>query len=131
MSYSLAAAAAATALNKTTILRAIKNGRISGTKNESGDWQIEPAELHRVYPPVASPRASTDASQRDALPDAAADAELRLRASLAEQRLSDLKVVLEDMREQRDKWQAQAERLAAGLVTDQRPRSPWWRRLAR
>jgi hypothetical protein len=53
---------------------------------------------------------------------AAADAELRLRASLAEQRLSDLKAELEDMREQRDEWQAQAERLAAGLVTDQRAR---------
>ena len=33
MSYSLGAAAAATGLNKTSILRAIKSGKISGTKD--------------------------------------------------------------------------------------------------
>jgi hypothetical protein len=125
MPYTLAAAAAATGLNKTTVLRAIKSGKISGTKNEVGEWQVEPAELHRVYPAIASPAERTDALQGDAT--ASADAELRLRASLAEQRLSDLKAALDDMRQQRDKWQAQAERLA-GLLPDQRQRRPWWRR---
>jgi hypothetical protein len=50
MSYTLAAAAAASGLNKTTIIRAIKSGKVTGTKNELGEWQVEPAELHRVYP---------------------------------------------------------------------------------
>jgi hypothetical protein len=127
MPYSLAEAAAACGLNKTTILRAIKAGKISGTKDEHGGWFVEPAELHRVYPPIAADAEAADAAQRDATPP---DAELRLRASLAEQRLSDLKAALDDMREQRDKWQAQAERLAAGFVTDQRQQRPWWRRLA-
>src|SRR5262249_15736745 len=53
MSYTLAAAAAATGLNKTTILKAIKDGRIAGTKDDLGEWHIEPAELHLVYPPLA------------------------------------------------------------------------------
>ena len=48
MSYSLAAAAAATGLNKTSILRAIKSGEISGTKDVLGHWRVELAELHRV-----------------------------------------------------------------------------------
>ena len=48
MSYSLGAAAAATGLNKTTILRAIKSGKISDTKDVLGQWWVEPAELHRV-----------------------------------------------------------------------------------
>lgn len=47
MSYSLAAAAAATGLNKTSILRAIKSGKISGTKDALGQWWVE-AELDRV-----------------------------------------------------------------------------------
>jgi len=51
MSYSLAAAAAATGLNKTSILRAIKSGKISGTKDTLGQWWVEPAELHRVPKP--------------------------------------------------------------------------------
>jgi hypothetical protein len=39
------------AVVKSTVLRAIKAGRISGTKDEQGEWHVEPAELQRVYPP--------------------------------------------------------------------------------
>jgi hypothetical protein len=38
MSYTLAAAATATGTNKTTILRAIKSGKISAAKDEHGCW---------------------------------------------------------------------------------------------
>jgi hypothetical protein len=72
---------------------------------------------------VAAVAAATDTPQSDA---AAPNAELRLRTFMAEQQLSALKATLDDMREQRDKWKAQAER-QAGLVTDQRPRQSWWR----
>src|SRR6266478_8428531 len=51
MSYDLAAAAAATGLNTASILRAIKSGKISGTKDALGQWRVEPAELHRVAKP--------------------------------------------------------------------------------
>ena len=60
MSLTLAAAAAAAGVNKTTLLRAIKAGKVSGNKDEHGQWHIEPAELQRVYPPVTQ-RADTDA----------------------------------------------------------------------
>jgi excisionase family DNA binding protein len=54
MKYTLGTAAKATGLSKSTILRAIKSNKLSATKNEaSGDWNIDPAELHRVYQPVA------------------------------------------------------------------------------
>jgi hypothetical protein len=56
MAYSLAAAAAATGLNKTTVLRAIKTGKLRGARNENGEWHVAPAELHRVYPPLPRPR---------------------------------------------------------------------------
>jgi hypothetical protein len=126
MGYTLAGAAAATRLNKTTILRAIKSGRISGTKNELGEWHVEPAELHRVYPPIACPKADTDASQRDA---ATLASEVHARSFLAEQRLSDLKAALEEMRGQRDAWQRQAE-AGQRLLTDSRAWRSWWQRLA-
>ena len=56
MAYSLAVAAAATGLNKTAVLRAIKTGTLRGARNENGEWHVEPAELHRVYPPLRRPR---------------------------------------------------------------------------
>jgi hypothetical protein len=45
----LGQAAKETGLSKTAIARAIKSGRLSGTKSESGEYQIDPAELFRVY----------------------------------------------------------------------------------
>jgi hypothetical protein len=51
MSHTLAASAAACGMNKSTILRAIKSGKVSATKDEHGEWHIEPIECHRVYPP--------------------------------------------------------------------------------
>ena len=52
--YTIATAAAAIGRNKTTILRAIKAGKISVAKDENGEWQIDPTELHRIYPPLRS-----------------------------------------------------------------------------
>jgi hypothetical protein len=130
MSYTLTTAARAVGLNRTTILRAIKSGKISGTKDEHGEWHIEPAELHRVYPPVARTETRSDATPQYAPGE---DVELRIRATLAEARLADLRTSLDDMRSQRDHWQTMAQRLA---ITDQRPTArpsqsqAWWQRLA-
>jgi excisionase family DNA binding protein len=41
MSYTLAEAAQATGLNRSTILRALKAGRISGARDEVGAWESE------------------------------------------------------------------------------------------
>ena len=52
--HTIATAAAAVGRNKTAILRAIKAGKISVAKDENGELQIDPAELHRIYPPLRS-----------------------------------------------------------------------------
>ena len=52
--YNIATAAAAVGRNKNAILRAIEAGKISGVTDENGEWQIDPAELHRIYPPLVS-----------------------------------------------------------------------------
>ena len=52
MYYSMKQAAEATGKTKPTILRAIQKGKISAKKDEHGEWEIDPAELHRVYKPV-------------------------------------------------------------------------------
>lgn len=52
--YNIATAAAAVGRNKNAILRAINAGKISVTKDANGEVQIDPAELHRIYPPLRS-----------------------------------------------------------------------------
>jgi hypothetical protein len=124
MSYSLGEAATACGVYKSTILRSIKAGRLTGTKDAFGQWRIEPAELHRVYPPAQSNGADGNGTRHGAT---VALIEAQHRAELAEHRLADLKAVLDDMRQDRDHWRVHAGRLA---LSDARARQPWWRRLA-
>ena len=50
--HTLLTAAAAVGRNKSAILRAIKAGKIPVSQAENGEMQIDPADLHRIYPPL-------------------------------------------------------------------------------
>jgi hypothetical protein len=125
MAYTLPQAAIAAERDRTTILRMIKAGKLSATRDPvSNDWLIEPAELHRVYPARAD--AAADAQQRSA--DAAAVIEARLEAERA--RAAVLEGVVADLRRRLDAEAEERRRLTA-LLTDRRaPATPirrWWR----
>jgi hypothetical protein len=62
MKYTLSQAATATGNNKATIQRAIKSGKISAKKNSSGAYEIDPSELHRIFPATAQRAAQQDIS---------------------------------------------------------------------
>lgn len=69
--YSLKQAAEAVGRGKPAILRAIQKGIISGTRSAKNEWLIDPAELHRVYPPIARNDSQSVQTERGATPDAA------------------------------------------------------------
>ena len=48
MPITLAQAAALTGMNRSSILRAIKRGAITGTKDQNDAWLVDGAELARV-----------------------------------------------------------------------------------
>jgi Helix-turn-helix domain len=50
MAYTLREAARATGKSKPAISKAIKSGRLSGSRADDGSYRIDPAELERVYP---------------------------------------------------------------------------------
>jgi hypothetical protein len=54
MAYTLGEAAKACGMSKAGIAKALANNKLSATKDAFGRWQIDPAELHRVYPPKSS-----------------------------------------------------------------------------
>jgi hypothetical protein len=69
MRHTLGTAQKATGVSKSTLSRAIKSGRISATKNDDGSYEIDPAELHRVYPPVQERNPSDNPfEEQDATP---------------------------------------------------------------
>jgi hypothetical protein len=112
-------------VNKSTVFRAIKGGKVSATRNEHDKWLIEPAELHRIYPAAAAgnekiKRASNDAQQADL-------AEANQRAALAELEVSLVRATTEDVRHDRDSWRGQAQRLALPAPANARSKLWWWR----
>ena len=54
MWYPLTRAVNATGVSESTILRAIEAGRITGTRDLFGEWQVEHTELDRVLPDAAT-----------------------------------------------------------------------------
>jgi hypothetical protein len=100
-------------LTKQAIVKAIKNGRISATKDDTGEWRIDPAELFRVYPPV-----TTDGVNQPPTETPNDSAGLRREIEL-------LREMVADLREDRDRWREQATRLLpAPQPADRRS---WWR----
>jgi excisionase family DNA binding protein len=154
---SLKEAAQRVGVNKTTLLRQIKCGRLSASRTETGLWTIDAAELFRVYEPKprdaavqesAAPRCvPRDAADHAAAgaPDAAGAAavELRIAAACLEVENAALKTLVVHLTAERDRWCEQAQRLAltdqtkrGALVTTVpsvalEPSRPWWRRLVR
>lgn len=125
MVYTLGEAAKATGKSKATISKAIKSGRISAIKGETGAFAIDPSELHRVYPLMVegkqeeTPKNTGVNTQNDGL-----IRELQARLEAAQERISDKETVISDLKEDRDKWRQQA----TTLLSDQRPKS-FWKRL--
>lgn len=95
--YTLGTASKATGKTKGTIQKAIVKGRISAQKNDIGEWQIDPAELHRVYPP------SRPQSEREETPPTPEGNALKISTLEAEvqrlnERLADKDRLLEQVR---------------------------------
>lgn len=106
MKYSAGQAAKAVGKSVPTITRAIKNGTISASPKAGGGYEIDPAELHRVFPAitlVSDVNATALGNETHILPNVLQDKVKMLEEALA------------DARDDRDHWRQQAERLAMAL----------------
>ena len=121
---SLRAAAKEAGTSKSTILRAIQSGRLSAHRNDDGGYDIDPAELFRVYPPkprVETPeRSAGHMAGRDtpadgpAEPDALA-VERVTRIAALETEVRGLRDLLAEVKQSRDEWREQAARLTNAI----------------
>jgi hypothetical protein len=106
---SLTEATTLTGLHRSRILRAIQRGAITGNKNHNDTWQVDGAELARVF----------HVTLRDAQPgqpDAKPNTLAAHRLELAEQRITELRERAEELKGERDRaqsaedaWKAQCE----------------------
>lgn len=93
MELSLSAAARATGRSKSTIGRAIKNGKLSARRDKAGGYCIDASELARAFdwdPQAGVPWSATERPEPSTGPEAAPPYELlvlRTRLELLEQAL--------------------------------------------
>lgn len=122
MKHTLGTAAKATGKAKSTILRAIKNGVISASRTTSGSYQIDPAELHRAFPPVSAQLTASN----DAQPSEERAANLRFQmeilAAERERERGQMQATIDDLRERLDRSEARV----AALLPSPRPPRRWW-----
>jgi len=117
---SLLEAAKTAGVSKSTIWRACKAGRVSFKRNETGEFQIDAAELHRVFPFHAmgeNGKMNHHATGVTQTETAILDARITALKDMAEL----MRQHLEDVRKDRDAWRAQAE-ANQRLVADARTR---------
>lgn len=106
MKYTAGQAAKAAGVSKATISRALQSGKISGFKDRTGAWSIDPAELHRMFPPVAGEPAETGLMKQSATPDKPTE------TGVLERENEMLRDALIEARQERDRWHQIAERLS-------------------
>ncbi len=132
MSYTLSEAAKATGKSKMTLLRAIKNGRMSARRKDDNSYEIDPAELHRVFPPVSECDGDTDNTLRSDMPEDTSLLQLKLESALEkiealdaerERERRDAQATIDDLRRRLDQEAEERRRLTL-MLTDQRERQP-------
>lgn len=110
MELSLSDAARATGKGKSTLLRAVKSGKLSARRGDDGAYLVDAAELARVYPVEAparvdgAPWRAADAPA-GAAPDAvgAELAALRVKVALLEDQLGRERETVDDLRQRLDR----------------------------
>jgi len=115
---------ATTEVAKITITGALKSRWHAATRKQNGSYEID------TVAPASSERRVRSLIPWRRAAEARADAELRQQLALAEQQLADLKTALDDMRAQRDAWQAMAQARIRPLPESATSRWPWQRSAA-
>ena len=102
----LSDAANAAGVAKSTIWRAIKAGRISASRTVAGSYQVDAAELFRVFQPVQKNDPTKQvAMAMEHVGTAAQEAQIAALKDIS----CLLRDQLEDLRKDRDAWRGQAE----------------------
>jgi hypothetical protein len=124
MKLSLGQAAKETGLDKSTISRAIKSGKLSAHRKESGGYEIDPAELFRVFSP-ASQKSDPVASPLDIPTETLLEnRELRIKLEAAELRIRDKEDEIRDLRHRLDAESEERRKLTLMLLAQPQPAQP-------
>jgi predicted site-specific integrase-resolvase len=115
---SLTKAAEEVGISRSALFKAIKNGRVSATKNGKGEFIIDPAELFRVYQPVN--KVNVNLYQPSQQQDIAKETAETVEITMLKQLLKQVESERDDLRRRLDD-EAQERRKLTMLLTHQPP----------
>ncbi len=125
MTLTLGEAAKETGKAKATISKAIKSGRLSAKKNDRGGYDIDPAELFRVYP--ANSNQTVEVNPKSEQQETPSELiELRAKVNSLQEQSKQAQETVEDLRRRLDESERERrekDRTLTALLTDQRDRS--------
>jgi len=128
-----AQAGALVGMTKAGIIRAIHTGKLSATRNEHGNFEIDPAELFRVYEAVATGDNSDDKVVDNATVDQSET--LREKVTMLERIVNDKDETIRDLRARLDAEAEERRKLTLILTTTKeeqpKPKGFWARLLGR
>jgi hypothetical protein len=133
MYLSLGQAAKETGMDKSTISRAIKSGKLSATRKENGGYEIDPAELFRVFAPASKetePSALAHDTTRDVWSENQAirlqleAATLRTQLEAATLRIQDKDEEIRDLRHRLDTEGEERRKLTLMLLASHHTEPP-------
>ena len=107
---SLSEAAKVSGQSKSAIWRAVNSRRLPATRTYTGDYQIDPAELHRVFSSeTADERADTGSIKRSSTE--LEQAEAALMQDQIERLFRVGQLIRKELDSDRDAWRSQPDRL--------------------
>lgn len=122
---SLSQAAKETGKSKSTINRAIKNGKLSATRHEDGTYSIAASELFRAFPSGTATSSAWVETQPARTPTGTGEDTAAVRISALEDALQRERALNEDLKADRDHWRQQATALLAAPPR-KNTRWRWW-----
>lgn len=122
----LAEAANETGLTRSAIFKSIKSGKLSASKDGQGHFQIDPAELFRVYKPFN--KETSTSKQQETAKETGETRELRTRLDMMSQLVRQVEGERDDLRRRLDEEAAERRKLTALLTHQPEPSRPsFWR----
>ena len=125
MHLTLSQAAKQVGINKATLSRYIKQGKISAVKQEDGSYHIDPSELDRLRELMGAD--TRDVTPRIQLSSTGEIALLRELLAEKDRTMAEKDRLIQNLLQERDEWREQCKKQLVLLphVTQQKKR--WWR----
>lgn len=103
MGLTIRQAAATCGKSRSTIHRALGNGKLSGQKDNDGTWSIEPSELSRVFPWDVSRDNQRDTADTPETSTGSNEAVLAVKVEMLEAQIERERDTIEDLRRRLDR----------------------------